>query len=164
MSKAENLPVQKTQSVADELDRLNQRIMRRAFEIFEGSGGMFGSDLDNWLTAESELVWKPPIELREKDNEILLSMAVPGIEPKAIQIEATTEDLVVKAETRHEHHEERGSVYACEFHSGDMFRTIRFPKKINPDKVKAEFKNGMLTIHAPVHEDQQTRNISIEAA
>lgn len=154
MSKRESLPVHKIQSITKEIERLNQRIMRRAFEIFEGNGSMAGSELDNWLIAESELVWKPPIELREKDNEILLSMAVPGIEPRTIQIEATPEDLVVKAETHHEHVAEKGSVYACEFHSGEMFRTVHFPKKINPEKVKAEFKNGMLKIHAPVNEDQ----------
>jgi len=164
MSKAETVPVQKSQSIADEIDRLNQRIMRRAFELFERSGGMFGSELDNWLSAESELVWKPPIELSEKDNEMLLSIAVPGVEPTAIEIEATPEDLVVKAEMRHEHLAERGSVYTCELHSGDMFRTIHFPKRIDPDKVKAEFKNGMLTIHAPVSAEHRIRNVSIDAA
>ena len=161
MSRTENIPIRKGQSLSNEIAELNERIMRRAFEIFENRGG---ADLDNWLTAENELVWKPQMELTEKDNEMLLSMAVPGIEAKQIQIEATPEALVVKAESRHEHREEKGSVHACEFHCGNMFRSVHFPKRIDPEKVKAEVRNGMLSIHAPVAEDQRTRKVSIEAA
>lgn len=160
MSRTENIPIRKSQSLSNETSEWNDRIMRRAFEIFENRGG---PDLENWLTAENELVWKPPMELRERDNAMLLSMAVPGIEPKQIQIEATPEDLVVKAETRHEHREEKGSIYACEFHCGNMFRMIHFPKRIDPEKVKAEIRNGILNIHAPVAEDQR-RKVPIEAA
>jgi hypothetical protein len=37
--------------------------MRRAHEIFEHNGALFGPDLDNWLQAEQELLWKPALEL-----------------------------------------------------------------------------------------------------
>jgi HSP20 family molecular chaperone IbpA len=149
MSKTQPIPIRTQESIAAEIARINDQITRRAYQIFEDRGGA-SSDLDNWLTAESELVWKPPIELSEKNNELLLTMAVPGVEPRQIQIEATPEELVVKAETRHEHRNEKGAIHSCEFHSGSMFRMVHFPKRIDPDHVRAEFKNGMLKIHAPV--------------
>src|SRR5262245_4675623 len=162
MSRAESIPIRKPQSTMNEIERLNEIITRRAFEIFQNRGGEPGLDLDNWLTAEKELVWKPAIEMSEKDNAIMLSMAVPGVDPKEIQIEATPDDLCVKAETQHEHREEAGSIYACEFQSGRMFRLIHFPKRINPEKVKAEVKNGMLSIRAPLSEEQRARSVSID--
>src|SRR5687767_1453582 len=95
--------VRKQESIANEMASLHERIMRRAYEIFEDGGGIAGFDLDHWLAAERELVWKPSIELSEKDNELLLTVALPGLEPGDIQIEATPEDLLVRAEIRHEH-------------------------------------------------------------
>jgi HSP20 family molecular chaperone IbpA len=45
-----------------------------------------------------------------------------------------------------------------------MFRSIRLPKKINPDKVKAEFKNGLLRLTAEIAEESRGKKIKPEAA
>ena len=163
MSRTEVIRIRRPESVADDIARLNGEIMRRAYEIFEGRGGINGSDLDDWLSAERELVWKPAIELSEKNNEFLLTVAVPGVDPKDIQVEATTEDIVIKAEVHHEHPDSEG-VHSCEFQCGSVFRTIHFPKTIDVNAIKAEFKHGILKIHAPVSEDQAARKIEISAA
>jgi len=44
-----------------------------------------------------------------------------------------------------------------------MFRLIQCPKRINPEKVKAELKNGMLSIRAPLSDDQPPRSVSVDA-
>jgi Protein of unknown function (DUF2934) len=59
---AARLPVKKTESISDELNDIRNRITKRAFEIFDANGHSFGSDLEDWLAAERELVWKPPID------------------------------------------------------------------------------------------------------
>src|SRR5690349_25091343 len=119
---AETLPVKKTKSIFNEIERMQNRIMRRAYEIFDMNGNVFGKDIDDWLQAERELIWKPSIELKEKDNEFRLEIAVPGVDPKDINIEVTSDDILVTANLQHEHKEKKGQVYACEFASGDLFR------------------------------------------
>jgi HSP20 family protein len=161
---AETLPVRKSSSIFDEMDRMRDRIMRRAYEIFTLNGRTFGNDLSDWYQAERELVWKPPIELDERDNEFLLQVATPGVDPKDIEIEATPEDILIRADVHHRHKEQKGEVYACEFASGNLFRSIRLPKKIDPDKVKADLKNGVLRVKAPVASDARARKVAIEAA
>jgi HSP20 family protein len=160
----ETLPIKRTKSIFDEMDKMRDRIMQRAHEIFRTNGGIFGRDLDDWLQAEQELVWKPTIELDEKDNEFRLRVAVPGVDPKDVDIEVTPEDILVKANLHHEYKEEKGEVYTCEFASGNLFRSVHLPKKIDPDKVKAEFKNGIVTLKAPVAEAARARKVQIEAA
>ena len=161
---AETIPIKKTKSILEEVERLQNRITQRAYDIFRGSGSPFGRELEDWLQAERELVWKPSLELEEKDNEFRLQIAVPGVEPKDIDIEVTPEDILVKAELHHEHKEERGVVHACEFNSGSLFRSIHLPKKIDADKVKAEFKNGVLSLKAPVAEEARAKRIRVDAA
>ena|ERR1051326_836046 len=161
---ATTLPVKKTESLFVELNSLHNRIVKRAFEIFDRNGQVFGKDLDDWLQAERELVWKPAVELEEKDNEFRLQIATPGVDPKDIDIEVTPEYVLVKAEGHHEHKEEKGKVHICEFASSNMFRSVRLPKKIDPDKVKAEFKNGMLTLTAEIAKEAQARRIELKAS
>ena len=161
---AEILPIRKGKSVFDEMNRMRDSIMRRAYDIFSLNGGIFGRDIDDWYQAERELVWKPSIELQEKDDEFLLQVAAPGVDPKEINIEVTPEDILVKADVHHEHEEKKGEVYACEFASGNLFRSIHLPKKIDPDKVKAEFKNGMLRLKAPVAAEARAKKVTVEAA
>jgi HSP20 family protein len=158
------LPIRKARSILDEMDRTRGRIMRRAFDIFNMNGGTFGRDIEDWLEAERELVWKPSIELEEKDNEFRLQIAVPGVDPKDIDIEVTSEDVLVKADVHHEHKEKKGEVHACEFASGNLFRSIHLPRKIDPDAVKAEFKNGMLSLTAPIAEEVRAKKVTVEAA
>ena len=156
--------VQKSESVWDQLQKMEDRIMRRAYEIFHGTGSVIGNDLDNWLSAERELIWKPAIELKEENNQFQLKIAVAGVDPKELTVEVTSEGLLVKGETKTEKKEEKGELHTSEFQSGSLFRSIRFPKKIDADKVKAELKNGLLTVVAPIAEEAKARKVNIAAA
>ena len=161
---AESVPIRKTSSIFDEMNNMNDRIMRRAYEIFEGSGGSHGRDLDNWLQAEQELLWRPALELSETDGEFLLEAALSGVDPKDLDIEVTSDDIVLKADVQHEHEEKKGTIHHCEFEAGKMFRSIRLPKTINPDKVKAEFRNGLLRLTAEIAEEARAKKVKPEAA
>jgi HSP20 family protein len=161
---AESVATRKVSSILDEMNQMQDRIMRRAYDIFERNGCVFGRDFDHWLQAERELLWKPAVELREANGELVLEVAVSGVDPKDIDIEATPEDIVLKADIQHEHEERKGTIHMCEFQSGRMFRSIHLPRRINPDKVKAEIKNGLLTLKAEIAEDARARKIKTEAA
>jgi HSP20 family protein len=161
---AELVPIRKSKSVFDEIDRMHDRVMRRAYDIFTSNGGLFGKDFDDWMQAERELVWRPAVELTEKDDTLYLEVAAPGVDPKELDVEVTPDDILIRADVHHEHKEKKGEVYVCEFAHGNLFRSIHLPKKIDPEKVKAEFKNGLLTLNAPVAEEARAKKVAIEAA
>ena len=158
---AEPVAIRKISSILDEMTEMQDRIMRRAYDM---NGRSFGRDLDHWLQAERELLWKPTLELRETDGEFVLEAAISGVDPKDIDIEVTPEDIVLKADIQHEHEEKKGTVHICEFQSGRMFRSIHLPKRIKPDKVKAEIKNGLFKLQAEIAEEARAKKIKAEAA
>src|SRR5207249_6899561 len=160
----ETASIRKISSIAEEVNQMQDRITRRAYDLFEQDGRVFGRDLDHWLQAERELLWKPALELREADGEFVLEVAVSGVDPKDIEIEVTPEDIVLKADIQHEHEEKKGTLHICEFQSAKMYRSIHLPKRINPDKVKAEIKNGLLKLKAEIAEEVRARKIKTEAA
>jgi HSP20 family molecular chaperone IbpA len=152
MSRMESIPIRKQGSLGGEVEDLNERITRRAYEIFERRGRTQGFDLDDWLAAEKELVWKPFVELTEKGNELVVVAALSDIDPKDIQIEATPDDLIIRGETR-----------PSESHSTSMWSSIHFPKRVRADHIKARYKNGILRIHAPISKEQRLTG-QVEAA
>jgi hypothetical protein len=62
----------------------------------------------------------------------------------------TPEDFLVKAEMKREDTKDKGKVHTSEFVSNNLFRAIHFPKKVNPDKVKVELRNGILYVTAEI--------------
>ena len=160
----EAVAIRKISSVLDEMNQMQERIMRRAYDIFERNGRLLGRDLDHWLQAERELVWKPALEFRETNGEFVLEAAVSGVDPKDIDIEVTPDYIVLKADIQHEHDEKKGTVHICEFQTGKMYRSIHLSKRINPDKVKAEIQNGSLKLKAEIAEETRAKKIKTEAA
>ncbi len=140
------IALRKTDTIWDDLDRLHRQISQRAYALFRDRGAFVGGALNDWLNAERELVWKPEVELRQKDGQFELLAATPGVEPKDLVVELTPEALLIKADVSHGHAAEDGSVQLCEFVAGKLFRSVIFPEPVDPGSVKAEYRNGMLRL------------------
>jgi HSP20 family protein len=157
-----NIELKRVDTVLDELDRLHRAIRQRAYDLFR-NGPPWGSALTDWLTAERELIAKPPIELRQTDNQFEVVAALPGIEAKGLDVQITSDDVLIKADTPHEHPAE-ATVHVCEFGPGKIFRSIHFPEKIDPESAKAELKNGMLHVTAALAKVAAAKKVDIQAA
>ena len=136
----------------------------RVDELFRNRDTLWGDAISDWFNAEQELIWKPAIELREKDGAFVVSSAVAGVDPHDLNVDITPENVVIKGETKHEHKQEEGQVHRCEFTSGQIFRSVQFPKPIDVAKAKAEYRNGLLTVTAPIAADAQVKKLEIRAA
>lgn len=150
-------------SIVDQLEQLHQRIARRAYELFEGRTG-WGDSFGDWLTAEQELVFKPAVELRERDGVFTITAALPGVEPKDITVDIAPQDVVITASAEHTHSEDKGQVHQCEFTSGQVFRSFPLPKTVDGTKAKAEYRNGMLSITVPIAAEARSKRVEVRAA
>jgi HSP20 family protein len=136
------------QSLFDQMRALTETIRERAFSLFQDRNGENGSDLEDWLEAEREAVWTPTAELIEGKDEIQARVALPGFDAAEIEVSATPEALVVRAETTHSHGSEKGAVRFCEFSAKKVFRCIDLPAPIDVDKVSASLDKGILQVTA----------------
>ena len=150
-------------AIVDQLEQLHQRIARRAYDLFRGRDG-WGDASGDWLSAETELVWTPAVELCEKDGTFTIAAALPGVDAKDITVDITPQDVVIQAVTRHKHTEDKGQVHRCEFTAGDVFRSLTFPKAVDTAKAKAEYQNGMLNITAPIAPETRAKRVDVTSA
>lgn len=154
----------KVKSILGEVEKMQNQVLQRAYDLFINRGSVDGLDLQDWFDAEQELSWKPAVELAEKGSVFIVQAALPGVEPKDLDVQVTPEDLLITADIRHAHKEKEGTVHLCEFHAGKLFRRIHFPRKVDPEKVKAEFANGLLHVVAAVAKEEQPKKLAIGAS
>jgi HSP20 family protein len=160
---AAEVSVIKCDSIDTELQSMHDAIMKRAYDIFCNTERAFDRALDDWLSAEREMVWKPPIELSEIDGEFTLTMDVAGVKLPDLDVQVSGQDVLVQSKISYDYEKGKGTVHACEFHPGKLFRSVHFPKPINPDKVSAEYHDGLLRITAGVAREPKARRVAISA-
>ncbi len=124
-------------------------IRRRAFNIFQNRNGGNGSDVDDWLQAEHDVVWSPASELVDDEKEFRARIALPGFDAKDIQVSAMPDALVIQADATHTHEGKSGDVCFCEFSEKKLFRRLHLPASVDVDKVTASVDKGILQVTAP---------------
>ncbi len=110
--------------------------------------------------------FQPRLNFVEKDKTFEVSLELPGIKEKEIEISLEGDTLSIRGEKKDEKKEEKENVYHLERSYGSFQRTILLPSAIKEDEVKAVFENGVLNITLPKTEAarQKTRRIEVETA
>lgn len=149
-------------SLLDDIETTQRRIAVRAAEIFRERGGRLGHAVEDWLKAERETIWRPALEVRRTTDAFVVEVAVAGLDPKQFDVRVTPTELLLAADVHHADREQKGEVVLCEFVNGPLFRTYRFPEPIDPVRVSAEYRNGILRVTAPLA--HPARKVEIRAA
>ena len=99
----------------------------------------------------------PSIDVSEVGDELHVKAEVPGIEEKDLEASLGEDLFVLKGEKKREQEEKGEESYRLERSYGSFRREIPLPCKVQVDKVKATFKNGVLTVTVPKALEQTTR-------
>jgi HSP20 family protein len=111
-----------------------------------------------WLKGE----WVPSLDVSETKDKVVVKAEVPGIDPKAIDISLSSDILTLKGEKKKEREEKDENYHLIERSYGSFSRSVRLPAEVQEDKVKASYKDGVLTITLPKTEKAKERAIKIE--
>src|SRR5207237_10624958 len=94
--------------------------------------------------------WSPAVDIKENDSEIRLDLELPGLKPEDVELTAENGVLTVRGEKKSERKDgEENRYHMVERTYGSFLRTFQLPQGIDEDQIKAEFENGILSIHIP---------------
>jgi len=102
----------------------------------------------------------PPINIFQKGDDFVAVVELPGVEKSDLEIEAKENTIRIrgkKAVTYGEH----ASVHRRERISGVFDRTLSVPIRIEPDRIKAEYRDGILALFIPRAEADKPRSITV---
>lgn len=135
-------------------------ITRRAYEIFDTSGHAFGHDLEHWFQAEKELLHPVHMDVSETGEAFEVRAEVPGFSEKELQINVQSRRLAISGKHESKKEEKKGKTIYSEIYSDQIMRVVDLPADVEPDKVTATLKNGVLELHLP--KAAKARSVRIE--
>ncbi len=106
--------------------------------------------------------WAPSLDVSETKDNIVVKAEVPGMDAKDIDISLTNDVLTVKGEKKQEKEEKEENYHRIERSYGAFSRSIRLPREVQSDKIKANYKNGVLKITLPKSEEAKKKEIKIK--
>ena len=138
--------VTRSRSPLSEMNRL-------ARELDSVFGGISGSND----------LWSPPVDVEETGDELVLTAELPGMKHEDIDIELEDGVLTIQGEKKEEQKDEGTQGLLYERRWGSFTRKFTLPRAVDANNIRANYENGILTIHVPKAEEAKGRKIEISA-
>lgn len=140
-------PSSTLRSLQSEVNRLFDDI----FPSREGSGSV-GTERRGW---------SPQVDVMETGQNYRLRVDLPGVSHNDVTINVEENQLTVRGERSAENQQTDETILRSERHHGHFYRSLTLPAEINPDKARANFKDGVLVIDLPKVTKSTEKTISI---
>jgi HSP20 family protein len=135
----------------NEVDRLRQEV-----------DNLFGSFLSGTESSFSRVY--PALNLSEKEDNFYVRAELPGVKPEDLDISVVEGRLLIRGERKIDVEEQKASYHRREREAGFFRRTIGLPVRVDPGKVSASMKNGVLTITLPKSEEAKPKKITVKTS
>ena len=105
--------------------------------------------------------WNPVVDIYDNDDNIVIKAELPGVSKKDIEIDVKDRVLTLKGERSADNEVKEDNYYRRERTYGRFERSFNLPAHVNPDKIKADYSDGVLKIEVPKPEDQKPKQITV---
>jgi len=145
-------------TIRREIDRIFDRFNLGTWDFPFGRRGF---DLEVPWTRAAGMALAPAVDVVEKDNEYEITVELPGMDEKNIELKLSNGVLTIKGEKKEEKEERQKDYYMSERRFGSFLRSFQVPEGIDTAKIEAAFAKGVLTVKLPKTAEAQKREKTI---
>lgn len=106
-------------------------------------------------------MWNPAVDLYEKDDHFMIKAELPGVDKNDIKIDLKDRLLTLSGERTYDNEVKEENYYRRERSYGKFQRAFTLPADVDSDKIKADFKDGVLQIEVPKPEEKKAKQVTI---
>jgi len=106
-------------------------------------------------------MWNPAVDLYEKDDHLIIKAELPGINKDDIKVDLKDRVLTLSGERSYDNEVREENYYRRERSFGKFQRAFTLPAEVDAEKIKAEFKDGVLQIEVPKPENQKAKRVAV---
>lgn len=110
-------------------------------------------ELAHNTASDDQSTWAPAIELKDAGDTLTLRAQLPGMDAKDLDVQVSREAVSISGEHRTEQKTEEKGFFKSEFRYGKFHRVIALPVPVQNEQVKADYKDGILTLTLPKVEE-----------
>jgi len=119
------------------------------FDRFPGTEGLF------------DRRYSPAMDVTENEDSFTVRAELPGISEKDIDVSIASNVVTIRGEKKEDKEEKNGKVFRRETWSGSFQRTLSLPLAVDARNIKADLKDGVLTVVLPKHEEAKPKQIAV---
>lgn len=106
----------------------------------------------------------PPVNLHVTDNDLLLTLEIPGVDPSQVDVTVTGDTVAIAGERTTEASKNSESFHRRERPSGQFRRTLQLPFEVDPTRTEASYEKGVLRVKLARPETQKPKKIAVKSA
>jgi len=108
--------------------------------------------------------WLPPVDIEEESDRVVLRAEIPGVSRDDIDVSVENGTLTLRGEKKQERKIEAENAYRLERFYGSFSRSFVLPTRINAERIKATYKDGVLEVVLPKAEEAKPKKIKVQGA
>lgn len=132
------------------------------FDLDEFTGMTSFAETMNRLFADANRPWAPPVDILETENEVVLKADLPDVKLEDIDVRLENGTLTLKGERKFEKAENGKGYHRIERGYGAFARVFTLPDTLDGERVRADYKNGVLTVTLPKKEVAKPKTVKVE--
>lgn len=105
--------------------------------------------------------WHPVVDVFEDEDNLVIKAELPGMDKKDIEIDVKDRVLSLKGERSYDNEVKEDKYYRRERLFGNFMRSFTLPSNVDPEKISADYKEGVLSITVPKPEAEKPKKISV---
>ncbi|HKX32143.1 MAG TPA: Hsp20/alpha crystallin family protein [Blastocatellia bacterium] len=106
--------------------------------------------------------WAPAVDIYESPQAIELTFEIPGVDKNDVKVNLENNQLTVTGERQLEHADRHEGYHRVERSYGSFVRSFSLPNTIDPNRINAEYQNGLLRLSLPKRPESQPRAIEVK--
>jgi len=122
---------------------------------------LFSEAFDRSSEESSITTWAPAIDIFETEHELVVKADLPDIKPEELDIRVENNILTIRGERKFEKQVNENNYLRVERAYGSFSRSFSLANTVNSDAIKAEYKDGVLTLTIPKREEAKPKQIKV---
>ena len=137
-------------------------LQERMNQMFDASfRGVSRTGGEDWALGGS---WAPAVDIYEHEGNIVLKAELPGVDPKDVDVRLENNTLTLCGERKIDNEVKQESYHRVERAYGAFTRGFTLPSVVDQEKIKADYKDGVLKVTLPKREEAKPKQINIQVA
>jgi len=147
------------------MNTITRRDQSRGLTLQDEVNRLFEDNFTRERSGHADLAtWAPPVDIYETENELVVKAELPDLQDKDIDVRITNNTLTIRGERKFEKDVKEDNYLRIERAYGSFVRSFSLPNTVSSENIRADYRNGVLTLHMAKREESKPKQIKISVS
>ncbi|HXP72481.1 MAG TPA: Hsp20/alpha crystallin family protein [Candidatus Dormibacteraeota bacterium] len=147
------------------MNTITRRDQSRGLTLQDEVNRLFEDNFTRERSGYADLAtWAPPVDIYETENELVVKAELPDFQDKDIDVRITNNTLTIRGERKFEKDVKEDNYLRIERAYGSFVRSFSLPNTVSSENIRADYRNGVLTLHMAKREESKPKQIKISVS